>query len=721
MVCRCNLVFTLLAMLANSPLCTGKEPMLEYPATVRQDVTDTYHGVEVADPYRWLEDDPRNSQEVAEWITAQNELTRQILDRIEQRDKIHERLTELWDFERYSIPSQTAGKYFYEKNDGLQNQAVLYVADNYSDSGRVLLDPNQWAEDGTIALGFSKVSEDGRYLSYGRKEAGSDWSTVYVLEIDTGKHLSDTLEWTRWGNIVWNADSTGFYYVRYPEPAEGEQHQALATNPACYFHQLGTSQQDDKLVYRRPDHPTWSFWLERSDDDRWLILSLSRSTDPQNQVWIRPADAPLDAEFTPLVDDFKNQFWFVGNDEDKIYFFTDFDAPTKRVIAMQADQPGREHITEVIPASEATLDDVTLLKDQFVAHYLQDVVSQVKLFNTDGSPAGEVELPGIGSAHGFGGRQQDTETFFLFTSYTTPASIYRYDLTTGQSELVRQPEVDFDPDRYESRQAFYTSKDGTRIPIIVSHRQGLSLDGQRPTLLYGYGGFGISITPSFSVAYATWMEMGGVVAVPNLRGGGEYGESWHKAGKTLNKQNVFDDFIAAAEWLIDEGYTSRQKLAIMGGSNGGLLVGAVMTQRPELFGACLPSVGVLDMLRYHQFTAGHFWRAEYGTVDDPEQFQALLSYSPYHNVERHTCYPPTLIFTADTDDRVVPMHSFKFGAALQHVQSCAKPVLLRIETRAGHGAGTPTTKRIDEVADRWAFLWKYLEMANQATEQPAAK
>ncbi len=699
----------------------AKEAALKYPEARRVDQVDTFHGVDVPDPYRWMEEDVRTSAEVADWVAAENEITRRYLEAIPERTAIKERLTTLWNFARYSVPTMTAGSYFYLKNDGLQNQAVLYVSDTDDGEGRVLIDPNKWSEDGTISLGFMAESDDARYLAYGRKDAGSDWSTVYVMDVETGEQLPDKLEWTRWGGIVWNAEGTGFFYTRYPEPQADEQHQALAINPAIYFHRLGDSQAEDTLVYSRPEEPTWSFELRRSDDNQFLVLMISRSTDPQNQVLFRRVDEPLHAAFRPLVEDFENQFWFVGNVDEQLYFLTDLEAPTKRVVALDVaslvgEKTIREQMTEIIPADEATLEGVTLFQDQIVAAYLADVISKVKAYHLDGTPLREIGLPGIGSADGFSGRQSDTVTFFSFTSYVSPASIYRLDLETGKSTLIRQPEVEFDRSLFESRQAFYTSKDGTRVPIIVSHRKGLERNGQLPTLLYGYGGFDISLSPYFSVAYATWMEMGGVVAVPNLRGGGEYGEAWHQAGKKLNKQNVFDDFIAAAEWLMAEKYTSTPKLAIMGGSNGGLLVGAALTQRPDLFGACLPAVGVLDMLRYQNFTAGHFWRDEYGTVDDEAEFRALLAYSPYHNVKPGTAYPPTMILTADTDDRVVPMHSFKFGAALQAAQAGPAPILMRIETRSGHGAGTPTTKKIEETADCWAFLWKNLGMSKIAQE-----
>jgi prolyl oligopeptidase len=480
-----------------------------------------------------------------------------------------------------------------------------------------------------------------------------------------------------------------------------------------YFHKLGSPQSDDQLVYRQPDNPKWSFWLTRTDDNQFLVLSISRSTDPQNQVLVRRVDAD-DDQWTTLIGDFENEFGFIGNIGSKLFFVTDLEAPTKRVVALDAEKPGRASAAEVVPALHATLENASLLDGKLICQYLDNVATRVELFTPHGERLGEIPLPGVGTAGGFGGRQDDKETFFAFTSYTTPPSVYRLDLNNLETKRIRSPQIKFNPDDYETRQAFAPSKDGTRVPIMITHRKGVELDGENPTLLYAYGGFNISISPMFSVEYAAWMDLGGVVAVANLRGGGEYGETWHLAGKKTKKQNVFDDFIAAAEWLIAEKYTTPSKLAVMGGSNGGLLVGAVETQRPDLFGACLPAVGVMDMLRFHQFTAGHFWRDEYGTADDPAEFKALAAYSPYHNLKPGVCYPATLVTTADTDDRVVPMHSFKFAAAIQHAQSGDAPVLLRVETRAGHGAGTPTSKRIDLAADKWAFLWKTLGMGNAA-------
>jgi prolyl oligopeptidase len=689
---------------------TKNSPMDEYPETRRVDQVDEYHGVKVADPYRWLEQDVRESEEVAAWVKEQQAYARQYLDAIPQRDAIEKRLTELWNYERYSPPMQEGGKYFYLKNDGLQNQSVLYLADSYDAEGRKLVDPNEWSEDGTVALRTYAASDDGKYLAYARSEAGSDWQQIYVLDVDGSKLLEDPLLWARFTDINWAKDGSGFYYNRYPEPPEGEKHQAAALNQMVYFHKLNTKQEDDQLIYRRPDHPDWNFGVEPTHDGQYLVLSISRSTDPQNQVYVRETSAAADAPWTELIGDFENQFWFIGNEGERFFFLTDLDAPTKRIVAMDIAAPGREHLMEIVPARKGTLDVAGILSGRIIAQYLVDVLTEVEVFDLEGKNVDTVKRPGFGTVSGFSGDQDDRETFFIFTSYNTPPSIYRYDVATGETQLVRRPDLKFDPERFHVEQVFYHSKDGTRVPMTLAYRKDLPTDKPQPTLLYGYGGYNISLTPSFYPEYVAWMEMGGVLAVANLRGGGEYGEEWHVAGKTVNKQNVFDDFIAAAEWLIEEGRTKTAKLAILGGSNGGLLVGAAEVQRPDLFGACIPVVGVLDMLRFHTFTAGQFWRDEYGYIEKEEEFNALLEYSPYHNVKEGTEYPPTLIMTADTDDRVVPMHSFKFAATMQRAQAGDAPILLRIETRAGHGGGTPVKKLIEIAADRFAFLVKTLGM-----------
>ena len=688
---------------------TAEEVSLDYPQAKRTDQTDDYHGTQVADPYRWLEQDVRTASEVADWVAAENKVTFAYLEAIPQRETIRKRLTQLWDYARYSSPFKEGGRYYYYKNDGLQNQSVLYTMDRLDGKARVLIDPNQWSADGTIALSGAAFSDDGRYVAYRVSEAGSDWATWRVMEIESGKLLDDEIRWVKFGGASWTKDGQGFFYARYPEPEEGEAFQQLNLNHRLYYHRVGTPQSQDVLVYRRMDHPDWSFGAKVTEDGRYLVITTSVGTDNRYRVAVKdlaePYGMPVD-----LIDNFEHEYSLVGNDGPVLYFQTDLDAPRKRLIAIDLRKPQPEHYREIIPQADETLLGVGLVGNLFVTSYLKDVQTQVKIFSTDGQFVREVKFPGIGTASGFGGHRTDTETFYSFSSFATPPSIYRYDLITGQTTLLRRAEVKFDPDLYEVKQVFYQSKDGTRVPMFLAHKKGIELDGSNPTLLYGYGGFSIPIRPGFSITRLAWMEMGGVLAVANLRGGGEYGEAWHQGGTKLNKQNVFDDFIAAAEWLIENKYTRTDKLAIQGGSNGGLLVGAVMTQRPELFGACLPAVGVMDMLRFHKFTAGRYWVDDYGSADDPEQFKALLAYSPYHNIKPGVQYPATLITTADTDDRVVPGHSFKFAAAIQNAQAGEAPVLIRIETRAGHGAGKPTSKRIEEAADLWAFLVKSLGM-----------
>ncbi|HMP04843.1 MAG TPA: prolyl oligopeptidase family serine peptidase, partial [Lacipirellulaceae bacterium] len=621
-----------LVALHGSSLALGQA--MTYPQTRRAEQVDVYHGHEVADPYRWLEDDARTSQEVADWIAAQNEVTAAFLAGIPERDAFRERLAELWNFERYSTPWRRGDRYFYYKNDGLQNQPVLYHAPSYDGEGVVLIDPNQWSADGTVALGQAAVSEDGRLVAYTRQDAGSDWVTIHVMEVESGRELGDVLQWSRHGNVVWNGAGDGFFYARYPEPPPGQQHQALALGQMIYFHSLGTPQADDQLVYRDPEHPEYINALTRTDDDRYLVLSIYRSTDPQNKVLVRRVDAPLDAPWTALIADFANEFGFIGNEGSRLLLVTDLDAPTKRVVALDAEQPGRDAIAEVIPAQEATLEGASLLDDKLVCQYLEDVASRVELFDAAGRPLQQVALPGVGSASGFGGRQTDVETFFSFTSYTTPTSIYRLDLRTLDAQRIRQPRIDFDPWQFTSRLEFFASKDGTRIPIVITHRKDVTPNGDNPTLLYAYGGFNISITPAFSVEYALWMEQGGVLAVANLRGGGEYGEAWHRAGMRDKKQNVFDDFYACAEWLIEQRWTNSRRLVIEGGSNGGLLTGVAVTQRPELFAAAIVGVPLLDMLRYDRFLLAKFWVPEYGSAEDPEPYGWLRAYSPYHHVKQ---------------------------------------------------------------------------------------
>ena len=686
-----------------------------YPETRRVDQVDNYHGQEVADPYRWLEADVRESEEVAAWVAEQQAYTRAYLDALPSRERFEDRLTKLWNYERFSLPTKAGKKYLYTKNDGLQDQAVLYVGEAPASRGEVLLDPNTWSEDGTVALAGYKPSEDGRWLAYLKSEAGSDWRTINVLDLEAGDSQGDVLKWVKFTGIEWDQAGEGFYYNRYPEPAEGEDFQAAALNQRVYYHKLGTPQSDDVLVYEDPGHPDWTADVELTEDGRYEVLSISRGTDRKNKLYVRPHTVPQADSLAPaaawrvLIDDFDNQFYVIGSEGDRLLLFTDYEAPSKRVVAMDVNRPGRDSLQEIVPPSAATIEDVSYVGGKLFVQRLEDVASKVEVFEADGKRVGEVELPGVGSAYGFGGKQKDSETFFGYTSYNAPSTAYRYDIATGKTSLIRQPEIDFNPDDYVVTREFYDSKDGTRVPIFVTHRKGLKRDHSNRTLLYAYGGFNISITPGFSPSRVAWMEAGGVLAVANLRGGGEYGEQWHLAGKLEKKQNVFDDFIAAAEWLVATGYTSPSKLAIQGGSNGGLLVGAVMTQRPDLFGACLPAVGVMDMLRFHKFTAGQFWRDEFGSADNADEFPVLLAYSPYHNLRSGTHYPATLVVTADTDDRVVPSHSFKFAAELQRCQAGPAPTLLRVESRAGHGAGTPTSKRIEQAADMWAFLMQNLD------------
>jgi prolyl oligopeptidase len=678
--------------------------MLNYPPSHPDPtVVDFYHGQAVPDPYRWLED--LDSEQTRAWIEAQNRLTFDYLQRIPARQRLLERLRQLWNYEKYSQPFKEGNRYFYFKNDGLQNQSVLYTQESLEGEARVLLDPNTLSEDGTVALSGIAISRDGRYLAYGLSRSGSDWQEWKVRDIETGEDLPDHLRWIKFSGASWTLDGQGFFYSRYDEPAPGSEYESANYFQKLYYHRLGTPQSEDLLVYHRPDQKEWGFAGGVTEDGDYLIISVWRGTDPKNLLFYKDLRDPS-SPVVELIREFQAEYAFVGNDGSRFWLLTDLQAPRRRLVAIDLDNPGQ--LQEVIPEAEETLQGVSLIHNQFVAFYLKDAHTQIRTFALDGTYLGEIPLPGLGSASGFGGKRYDTETFYTFTSFTTPPTIYRYDFTSGTSTLFRQPQVDFDPQAYEVQQVFYTSKDGTRIPMFLVHRRGLARTGDHPTLLYGYGGFGISLTPSFSVGLVAWLEMGGVYAQPSLRGGGEYGEEWHQAGTKLNKQKVFDDFIAAAEWLIAHGYTNPAKLAISGGSNGGLLVGACLVQRPELFAAALPAVGVFDMLRFHKFTIGWAWISEYGSPENPEEFKALYAYSPLHNLKPGTVYPATLITTADHDDRVVPAHSFKFAAALQAAQGGSQPILIRIDTKAGHGAGKPTSKLIEEAADRWAFLVQVL-------------
>ncbi|MGA7218649.1 MAG: prolyl oligopeptidase family serine peptidase [Candidatus Sulfotelmatobacter sp.] len=679
---------------------------LVYPEAHRGDQVDDYHGTKVADPYRWLED--TDSAETHAWVEAENKLTFSYLDQIPYRQAIRQRLTKLWNFERFTVPHQEGGRYFFEHNNGLQNQNVLLVAESLHAEPRVLLDPNTLSTDGTVALAGRDISDDGKLMAYGIATSGSDWTEWHVRDVDTGKDLADDLKWVKFSNASWTKDNKGFYYSRYDEPKGAALREANYFQK-LYYHRVGAPQSEDKLIYERPDNKEMGFGGTVTDDGHFLVIHVWQGTSPKNRVYYKDLTQP-DSPVVKLLDDFDAKYDFIDNDGPVFWFQTDLDAPRGRVIAIDTRHPERNNWKTLVPQGPDTLEFAHAVNNSFLIGYLKDARTEVRVHDLTGAFVRNVDLPGIGTAAGFGGKRKDKETFYVFTSFISPNAIYRYDPVAAKSAIFRQPKVEFDESRYETKQVFYHSKDGTRVPMFLTYKKGIKLDGQNPVLLYAYGGFDISLTPAFSVANAVWLEMGGVYAQPNLRGGGEYGEEWHQAGMKLKKQNVFDDFIAAAQWLIDNKYTSTPKLAIRGGSNGGLLIGACVTQRPDLFGVALPEVGVMDMLRFHKFTIGWAWTSDYGSSDNPEEFKALYAYSPLHNLKPGTKYPPTLIATSDHDDRVVPGHSFKFAATMQADQAGPAPVLIRIETKAGHGAGKSVTKLIDEYADTWAFLAHNLDM-----------
>jgi len=684
------------------------EPPIMYPVAPKGGQVDDYHGTKVADPYRWLEDD--NSAETKAWVDAENKVTAAFLEKIPQRETIKERITKLWNYERFGVPQHEGGRYFFTRNSGLQNQRVLYVTESLETSPRILLDPNMLSTDGTVALAGSEISDDGKLLAYGLSRAGSDWEEWRVRDVATGEDRPDLVEWVKFSGASWKKDASGFYYSRYDAPKAGEEKKGLNEFQKLYFHRLGTKQGEDTLVYERRDHADWGFSGGVSDDGRYLAIHVSQGTDTKNRFYYRDLTVPQ-SPVVELLNDFDASYSFIDNEGPVFFFKTDLDAPRGRIIAIDITHPQRKQWREIIPQSADTLESVSLVHNEFVCVYLHDAHSVVKFYSPQGQFRRDLALPGLGSASGFGGKRSDTETFYSYTSFNVPNTVYRLDLTTGASTIFRQPKVDFRPEDYETQQVFYASRDGTRVPMFLTYKRGLKRDGTAPTLLYGYGGFNISLTPTFSVTNLVWMEMGGVYAMPNLRGGGEYGEEWHLAGSQSRKQNVFDDFISAAEWLIAQRYTCPAKLAIQGGSNGGLLIGACMTQRPELYGAALPAVGVMDMLRFDKFTIGWAWRSEYGSASNPDEFRVLRAYSPLQALRPGTRYPATMVMTADHDDRVVPAHSFKFAARLQECQPPgAPPVLIRVETRAGHGGNKPMTKVIDERADELAFLVKALGM-----------
>lgn len=672
---------------------------LKYPETKKIDHTDEYWGEKMADPYRWLEDD--NAEETKDWVKAQNLVSIGYLDQIPFRDQIRERLEEVWDYEKIGAPF-TYGEYlYYYKNDGLQNQSVLYRKKGEDGKEEVFLDPNKLSEDGTTSLSGTEFTQDGKLFAYSISVAGSDWRNIYVMDTESKTLLEDEIQEAKFTGISWKGNE-GFYYSSYEMPG-GSKLSAMTNNHKLYYHRLGSAQSEDQLVFGDDDSPRRYVSGSVTEDNRFLVISAANSTTGNDLFFLDFQDPKQ--EVRPLVDNMENSHHVLTSKENYLYIQSNLNAPNNKLVRVDTHNPKTENWCEVIGETEYVLETSTA-GGKIFATYLKDAITEVRQFDREGVEERTLDLPGIGSANGFNGKDSDDHLYFSFTSYISPTTIYRYNIASGERLLYIKPEVNFDPELFESQQVFYNSKDGTNIPMIITYKKGMERNGNNPTLLYAYGGFGISLTPSFSIAIAVWLEKGGIYAVPNLRGGGEYGEKWHLAGTKKQKQNVFDDFIASAEYLIEEGYTSSDRLAISGGSNGGLLVGATMTQRPDLAKVAFPAVGVLDMLRYHQFTAGAGWAYDYGTVDeDEEMYRYLKTYSPVHNLKSGTSYPATMVTTADHDDRVVPAHSFKFAAHLQEAHKGENPVIIRIETNAGHGAGKPTSKILDETADKFAFAW----------------
>jgi prolyl oligopeptidase len=696
-------------------LATASSGQIQYPQARKGDLVETLHGRTVPDPYRWLEDP--GSAETKAWIEAENRVTFGYLEQIPARARIKQRLTTLWDYERYGPPSKHGDWYVFSRNDGLQNQSVIYKTRSLGSEPTVLIDPNVLSKDGTVALGSLSFSDDGKYMAYSLAASGSDWLEWRVREVASGRDLPDAIKWSKFSGAAWLKDGSGFFYSRYDAPDEGATFTGVNRFQKVFFHKLGTSQQADALVYERKDQPDWGFSADVTEDGRFLLIVQWEGTKPENRVFVKDLARP-GSTIQPFLDRFDADYTIVGNDGERFYALTDKDAPRRRVVAIELSKPEAADWTTLVPEAAGTdvLGSVRMVGNRLVTTWMVDAREVVKLYGVDGKFEREVTLPAIGSVSGFTGRRRHQETFYSFSSFSYPGVVYRYDFETAVSSVFREPKVDFTPDAFETVQVFYPSRDGTKVPLFLTYKKGLERNGQNPTLLYGYGGFNIALTPAFSPANVAWMEMGGIYAQASLRGGSEYGKAWYDAGRLRNKQNVFDDFIAAAEYLIREQYTSTPKLAISGGSNGGLLVAAAMTQRPDLFGAVLPAVGVLDMLRFHKFTIGWAWKSDYGDPEVKEDFETLMKYSPLHNLNPGTAYPPTLVTTSDHDDRVAPAHSFKFAAALQAAQGGAAPVLIRVETKAGHGAGKPTSKIIEERADVLAFLVKNLNVdASRAT------
>lgn len=702
-----NLLFFLISTIIMMSSCTPnaeKQEKLTYPETRKTDTVDVYFGEQVADPYRWLEDD--NSAETAEWVAAQNKVTDSYLEKIPFRNQLKERLSKLWNFPRYGVPFHKGDYYFFSKNDGIQNQSVLYIQDSLKGEPRVFLDPNTLSKDGTTSLGYYSVSKDGKYFAYSLSKAGSDWSEIFVKETATGKDLTDKLEWIKFSGISWKGD--GFYYSRYNEPTKGSELSSVNEYHKVYYHTLGQPQSSDKLIFENSKYPLRNYGGETTEDEQYLVLSETETTSG-NSLHIKDLNK-ANAPFVKIADGFRYEYSVIHNEGDKFFILTNDAAPRYRLVEVDLKNPDYANWKTIVAETEEVLNGVQVAGGKIMAQYMKDATSQMVVYNLDGSLLHTMEMPEPGTIAGFNGNSDENLAFYSFVSFTMPPTVYTYDIAKNTSEVLYKSEMDFDGSGFVSEQIFYTSKDGTKVPMFIVHKKGIKMDGNNPVYLYGYGGFNVSLTPSFSVSRMLFIEQGGIFVMANLRGGGEYGDEWHKAGTKLQKQNVFDDFISAAEYLIAEKYTRPEKIAIAGGSNGGLLVGACMTQRPDLFAVALPAVGVMDMLRFHKFTIGWAWTGDYGSSDDSTEYQYIKAYSPLHTLKAGTCYPATLVTTADHDDRVVPAHSFKFAATLQEHQSCNNPALIRIETNAGHGSGKPVSKMIEEATDMWAFTMFNLGM-----------
>jgi prolyl oligopeptidase len=689
---------------------------LSYPQAQKVDVIDDYHGTKIADPYRWMED--LDAKEVTEWVGSQNKLTSGYLERLPLREHFRKRITELWNYPKTSLPFRRGGRLFYSKNSGLQRQSPVYMRENLDSEPKLVIDPNALSPDGSVSLGQYAPSPDGHLIAYTLSEGGADWRTVHVREIDSGRDLPDTVEWMRFSRLSWTKDAKGFFYARYPEPPKGQVLEAALKGHAIYYHRVSTPQSDDRLIHERKDLPDWVVGGSVTEDKRYLLVFISKGSDKNNRLYYADLGDPnrpnLEAAIKPVVETDDAEYSPIGNRGSVIYLRTDGGAPNRKVIAIDLQNSAPAAWKTVVPERKEAIEGAALIGGRVVVQYLVDVQSRLALFGLDGQRQGEIALPAAGTVGGFGGREDMPEIFYMFSSPIYPTTVFRYDPELKQNTAFEAAKPPVDVGRYETKALFARSKDGTRIPFFLTARKGLPRNGANPTMLYGYGGFSISMMPSYRSDIPAWLELGGIWVTANMRGGAEFGEAWHKAGMLEKKQNVFDDFIAVAEHLVKEKYTSPAKLGITGASNGGLLVGAVMEQRPDLFAVALPAVGVMDMLRYDKFTGGHFWATEYGSSSNPEQFKHLIKYSPLHNIKTGACHPATLVTTADHDDRVVPSHSYKFTAALQVAQSCDKPVLIRVETQGSHGY-RPTDKRIAELADQWTFAAAQMGMARLET------